>query len=404
MLKWVIVLPTLPLVLSTSGFANDSTAELATGGLIFTKSDYIEMQSEDLFISANEIKVRYQFFNRSAKNIITHIAFPMPDIPFGERDIDFAIPTSNPKNILGFTTTINRRPVNATIEQKAFVGGIDRTSFLRKLDVPVAPSLSESLDYLPQQTWDQLVQLGLAEIQHDSKDKPHLYPRWTLKTTYYWQQKFPARQSLLIDHSYVPSVGSTVPLSGSTLIDQLKRLDKYCIDKAFLTTISNRSVAWEQRFLEYILVTGANWSGPIPNFRLVVDKGSPDNLVSFCGQEVRKISSTRFEMRAAQFVPTANLYVLILTPAKPEPFSEPRTAPHPQAQDDYYTLNCDQLRIRRNSIFKSAGYCFHTPRAIRVFGNAGCMYDNQSDVPLSDHDRQVINVIQQVKRMKRCPQ
>ena len=33
---------------SSNSFANDSMAELATGGLVFTKSNDIEMQSEDL--------------------------------------------------------------------------------------------------------------------------------------------------------------------------------------------------------------------------------------------------------------------------------------------------------------------------------------------------------------------
>jgi YARHG domain len=37
-----------------------------------------------------------------------------------------------------------------------------------------------------------------------------------------------------------------------------------------------------------------------------------------------------------------------------------------------FTLSCPELWFHRNSIFKSAGYCFHTPRAIRVFGNAWC--------------------------------
>ena len=67
----------------------------------------------------------------------------------------------------------------------------------------------------------------------------------------------------------------------------------------------------EQR-IEYILTTGANWSGPIRDFRLVVDKGDARNLVSFCGNGVKKISPTQFEMRERDFMPEHNLYVLIL--------------------------------------------------------------------------------------------
>jgi hypothetical protein len=64
----------------------------------------------------------------------------------------------------------------------------------------------------------------------------------------------------------------------------------------------------------YILKTGANWRSPIRNFRLVVDKGSPDNIVSFCGTGIRKISPTQFEMQRTNWRPDRDLRVLILQP------------------------------------------------------------------------------------------
>ncbi|UTD25663.1 YARHG domain-containing protein [Bradyrhizobium sp. WD16] len=64
--------------------------------------------------------------------------------------------------------------------------------------------------------------------------------------------------------------------------------------------------------------------------------------------------------------------------------------------------SCSQLWHARNRIFKDAGYCFHTQRGIRAFGNAGCQYDNQSDVPLSDRDRDRINTIQRLERLQGC--
>jgi hypothetical protein len=66
-------------------------------------------------------------------------------------------------------------------------------------------------------------------------------------------------------------------------------------------------------------------------------------------------------------------------------------------------LSCADLWFQRNAIFKSAGYCFHTPRAIRVFGNAGCAYDNEADVPLSDQQRQLIDAVKRIEAMKGCP-
>ncbi len=71
--------------------------------------------------------------------------------------------------------------------------------------------------------------------------------------------------------------------------------------------------ALTERRISYILKTGANWTGPIKRFRLVVDKGHADGLVSFCGKDVRKIGPTTFEMTADDFVPSSDLSILILT-------------------------------------------------------------------------------------------
>jgi len=64
-----------------------------------------------------------------------------------------------------------------------------------------------------------------------------------------------------------------------------------------------------------------------------------------------------------------------------------------------YAQNCQSLWVERNSYYKAAGYCFHTPRAISHFGNAGCQYDEQSAVPLS---RAVRSRIAQIIRAERA--
>jgi hypothetical protein len=64
--------------------------------------------------------------------------------------------------------------------------------------------------------------------------------------------------------------------------------------------------------------------------------------------------------------------------------------------------NCSQLWYQRNQIFKEAGYCFNTQRGVRAFGNAGCQYDSQADVPLSDNDRDTVNQIEARERAQGC--
>lgn len=55
-----------------------------------------------------------------------------------------------------------------------------------------------------------------------------------------------------------------------------------------------------------------------------------------------------------------------------------------------YAYSCEELWVMRNRIFKNAGNCFKSQKAITYFGNGGCTYADQKDVPLSDIDRIVI--------------
>ena len=74
-----------------------------------------------------------------------------------------------------------------------------------------------------------------------------------------------------------------------------------------------------------------------------------------------------------------------------------------QAGDGPEFWSCSELWQNRNQIYKSAGYCFRTQRGIRAFGNAGCQYDDVSDVPLSINQRRDVAEITRYERVKRCP-
>jgi hypothetical protein len=310
--------------------ANDTTAELATGGLVFVRNDNVEMRSEELFISIDEIRVRYRFFNTSDQDVAVHVAFPMPDVRREEFDVN--IPSDDPVNLLAFSTRVNGRAVKAEVEQKAFAGDVERTALLRELKIPLAPHLDATeaaLRRLPPDKQDELVRLGVAEFEEyedpaTGRKVRSLTPRWSLRTTFHWEQTFPANKETLIEHRYKPSVGGTVMTSlgatyarGESWQDDYKK--KYCIEQSTFDTLersrraakSDGAPYMEER-IDYILKTGANWSGPIKDFRLVVDKKEASALVSFCGEGMKKISPTRFEMRKTDFTPDRNLSVLIL--------------------------------------------------------------------------------------------
>ena len=317
------------LVAGSNVSANDSTAELATGGLVLTTTADIEMRSEELYVSADEIRVAYRFFNKASQNKTVTVAFPMPDISISGPDDNLALPTANPDNIFDFSTRADGQPVETRLEQRVFAKGVDQTELLRKLGLPLQPELestNRALDALPQSQWPLLIERGLAVAQDEGvggDGRKHLQARWTLKATYYWEQTFPAQSELLIEHRYKPSVGRSAVTSlaspdarGESWYQEYLR--KYCIDRHFIGALENARRAENSDFpaiqeqrIAYILKTAANWAAPIKSFRMVVDKGDPKNLVSFCGNPA-KISPTQFEVKASNYAPTGNLDVLIL--------------------------------------------------------------------------------------------
>jgi hypothetical protein len=319
------------LCVAARALANDSTAELTTGGLVLAKSADIEMRSEDLAISAREIVVRYRFFNRAAQDVTTAVAFPMPDIVWDGPDTNIAVPTPDSANFLDFRTTIDGQPVAAENEQKAFAKGVDITARLAALGVPLAPQSDKTwkaLDALNSADRDALVKAEIAIPDDYDVGKGwehHLAPNWTLKSSFFWTQAFPARRELAVEHRYRPSVGETTGTEvGSTTIapEEAKRYATlYCVDKDFIAGArkaqkpgadgSFTATLFERR-VAYVLTTGANWAGPIGDFRLTVDKGEPDSLVSFCADGVKKTGPTTFEVRRANFTPIRDLNVLIL--------------------------------------------------------------------------------------------
>lgn len=311
------------ILLAAPAAANDSVASMGAGGLVLERTDGIEMRSEDLYVSATEIRVRYRFYNRTDRDIATLVAFPMPDL-HGEIESDVAL--EDPLR-MPFTTMVNGRRVATNVEQKAVLNGVDHSDMMRGLGVPFAPrgdATLRALAALPRPQIDMLIEMGLVEDRSWTDGGVRhlqLAPLWTLKTTHYWTQVFPAGRELDVRHRYVPAVGGSAgSIFGDPELEAGEHgradVDRYCADDAFRAgarRMRERGLYLTETWVDYILTTGANWAEPIGDFRLVVDKESSRNLVSFCGEGVRRISPTRFEIRRRNYTPTRDLSVLILT-------------------------------------------------------------------------------------------
>jgi hypothetical protein len=335
-MKWgVALILALTLLTQPSGaMANDTAATLGAGGLQFVRNDTIRMASEDLFLSREEVRVTYRFENTSDEDQELLIAFPMPDIR-ADYYAMVAYPTTDGENIFGFSTLFDGEPVTAELHQYAFALGVDRTEALGELGIPLAPHLQgtiEAIATLPAAERERLAALGVLAVEYEYTDEtevPFHVPAWTLKSSYVWEAVFPAGETVEVEHAYTPSVGGTV---GVTFLydgemsteDEYRR--KYCMDNAFINaaraSMSDPDEPWSspyyESWLSYVLSTGNNWAGPIGEFRLVVDTGSSDTLVAFCGDGVEQTGPTRYEVVAEDFYAWEDIDVLFLVPFNEE--------------------------------------------------------------------------------------
>ena len=173
----------------------------------------------------------------------------------------------------------------------------------------------QRLEKMPKDEAAELNRVGLVLIEGDNVDAA-----WRLEAAFYWEQTFPPGEEIVVEHRYRPVVGFS--FFGDYEFADTAKAAKYCMDASFvkgakakLASVKNAPTPYlDEKRISYILTTANNWSGPIGSFHLVVDKGNPDALVSFCGKNVKKISPTQFEMTAKDFVPDQELEILIVAP------------------------------------------------------------------------------------------
>lgn len=327
---------TLPLLLALlaplPAVANDSVAELTTGGLILSRSDAVQMLREDLAISAQAISVDYVFRNQTDQPVDSLVAFPMPPVS-GSVDMMVAVPEDGPGNLYGFTVTQDGAAITPQLHQRAEALGLDIGADLAAQNVPFAPygaATVAALSRLAPEVAADWTRRGLmTEISFDAGQGMQVerVPLWTWQASYWWPTRFAAGQDVRVSHRYTPSVGASAGVAllyeqpGSALWADYQR--RYCVDAAFEKALRAAEARHGGQLMEqriaYVLGTGGNWAeGAIGRFHLTIDKGRPDALVSFCGTGVKKTAPTTFVMEATDYLPPEMLEVLIVSPPPKE--------------------------------------------------------------------------------------
>jgi hypothetical protein len=309
---------------ASPALADDSSAALAAGGLVFTTQTDIRMASEDLRISPKEVRVRYEFVNDGKKDVETIVAFPLPDVDVREfwyEPLGTTLDTA--PNFMGFALTVNGRQVVAKADERAVLNGRDVTAQVRAAGLPVnivGGAMVKKLDHLPPDLRRSLLAQNILEGEKDD-----IHPHWIAQTRFWWHQVFPAGKTVVIEHRYQPVTGQSFfgDVSLNYKEEGANNQKAFCIDAATRAAIEAKIAkldkngpngAYLQAYTtEFVLKTANNWKGPIGRFRLTLDKLRPDNLMSLCwDSDLRKTGATTFEATRESFAPRRDIKLLVL--------------------------------------------------------------------------------------------
>ena len=205
--------------------ANDTSAGLDAGGLVFLKSEVIQIESEVLTISPEIVEIDYVFANPSAVDVTTIVAFPLPDLNLADMwHSPSSIPFRGRQNFVGFRTWVDGKEIKLNSEVHAILDdGRDIAKDLQSLGV----NIFTEQDAIKPETRSQLLKLGaLVDGGYDD-----IFPVWTAKTSYYWTQTFPAGKDLHIHHRYSAALlnasHATAKRSGAPMTPT-RRLSQNC--------------------------------------------------------------------------------------------------------------------------------------------------------------------------------
>jgi hypothetical protein len=315
-----VELAALVMMAAAPAFADDGSAALAAGGIVFTKNTSVRMAREDLYMSPKLVRVRFEFANDTDKDVETVVAFPLPDIDNREYFLtEVGIPTENPENFVGFQAWVDGKRIDARIEQTAFIMNRDVTTIVRAAGLPlnviVTDNSLKQFDEMPEAKRKQLIANGVLADNG--------VPLWTVRTKFYWNQRFPAHKTVVIGHSYQPVTGGTS--NGESLIDDTAGHADFCFNAATKAQVAvlaaaKRKAAKNDLGVDsvvsydtaYILKTANSWNGSIERFHLTLDKLKPGNVLSLCWDgALKKTGPTTFEDIRRNFAPERDIHMVV---------------------------------------------------------------------------------------------
>lgn len=337
--------------------ANDTTATVTAGAIVYKVSDEISMDEEVLKLSLDKVNVFYRFFNHTNHEIEETIAFPLPPIPYGELKFrDDYYPTwdeefmarqyldENPekkgespfnstlKQKLKFATFVNfERTVNGEsyayqYQTRAITpDGRDITKLLQRKHIPLSFMYLRGFMEEGELSRNATLRKKIKTLGLLSKSGE---PIWRTETTYFWTERFAPRKETLVTHAYRPHPGAHwMSAKDPKTIDEVQlhmrgaespNWSEFCVSPKDASDIVAMMQRQESPFrvydFQYILKTGSNWKGNIKKFRLEITPPLHTVKTLFCWNGSKEIQDDGVIVSDVQnFKPNQNLRILFIT-------------------------------------------------------------------------------------------
>jgi Domain of unknown function (DUF4424) len=348
-----IVLACLMVLVScVSANANSGWGGITATGLTFSETESVQLVEEDLVIGPDRISVDYVFRNITGQDVTGEVIFPLPPIGVEQiGDYGTLYDVRNKDNMVEFSVAVDGAPQAVRIDRMAVIEpedaasspaqsydnpGRDVTSIIKRyglqLQFDEAAFRSAFRDMSPQDRASADSE-GIINLWEDGE---HATPLWSIVLRYHWTQTFAAGQDVSVHIEYENrSAGGLFgwldPPEANLTDPEMKPLgDLFCIDTqtskdiyALLKDFPDGEMPYNRidgrvstlafggaQFTFFILRTANTWAGPIGRFRLTVDKGDPETMVSLCLEDLKQTSSTTYVFERENYVPDQDLAIL----------------------------------------------------------------------------------------------
>lgn len=291
-------------LLSAISFANDGYSAVGAGGIEFKKSEDIVMKSEVLTISKDKISVKYEFLNENEKEAKATVAFPLPKITCGY--------WGKNKTIDDFATLVDGKSVKMKLEEKAFEPAKRNSPGNEITKKVIAAGLPADCrkTYEDKNLFKKAQKANLAD---DYKGEDPEDVKYETQLIYYWEQTFPPKKIITIEHSYTPITGMGVSGLAESYFNRSLHWDRSInLRWEKIAPQLERAQSDIERFdvVEYILMTANTWKSSISDFKLILKREKPSVFIGSTLGPLTKIDENTYQFRATSFFPDRNLTVI----------------------------------------------------------------------------------------------